>query len=1130
MRTLGRFLLLSLLNFNLWAQSPLPVDADTIGMFNFDSDSGSIVIDSADDPASCTASSTLLEPIPGIDASFANARRFGTFDSFVSCGQAQGSKFDFTGSETVTVEAVIYLENPANGYHVIFDNAQIQFMVVDNKLAGFVKQQDGFVGTISEMNLNQNQAYRVAYLIDQQRLTLFVDGQAVSALGFNEPIAPPAFSSLNTHIGGNIFGQYLPGYVDDVRVSSMARLDGIKPSILVNAPAIGVPIFEARPNVDITLSDNVAIDVASVRVELNDVVQTGLTVTNSQITGTFDQDLSSTRINILKVEVKDTTGNTEIRTFDIIYAPNVGGYEYEPDADTLALYHMNDFSRGTLLDASINSRHAFTSLNNEFYALPADGVFGNGRAIAPQADLVASSMTLNQQAFTFEGWFRPQADTSNSVLISTGQFKVERFLSGNIRISIISKQTTYVYETPTALLPVNELHHLAITWNGEESEGNLRIYRDGVIALSFDAISRCDFDLRPSLVQLFSNYNGLVDEVRVSSVARVAFNVPTIKEPGIHFNNLSNNSSTTNANPELNVELNSFAGIDPSDVKVFLNSIDVTNSAGLVISATSVTGKMDAEMQPGLNAVEVRYIDADGNHARKISNVFYIENLGGRRNTPSVDVALLMNFDDGSVRDISASNLDLAYDSEGITSGAISNGLSTNTNISSGVASIYNPSSQLNLGKRAVTVEALYRSSGTPTNNFTIISLMNNGFNISITANATSGAVNISGSTPVGSFNGTATDAMNYDGQWHHVAFVIDDSRDYSNIALFVDGVIKYVGDFNCTCDFADNFNFSTSISKNVTIDEYVVTREAKYSFNLNGASKPVAIAMAPEAGGTVTTASTSVSYTLSDPDGMNTDVQLKINDVLQEDLTVTATGLNVELSGVVSGLNPGSNQFELSYRDLLNNEQVQYFSVYYFQQLSAGEYVTDSNTFILYHMNEVTPGLIADSSGNSRDGSWSGGTFNQTGLFGSSAIQGGYMWQQLPGLFGLSSYTVEMWWKPESVSPYSYDLFRIGNLGLRIDNGDLSIFNTVSKIATVSNFRTDGQSDWVHLAMVVAGEDAYILVDGIVIRHYKAPNNELILNSDIFSMFYFNSSNNMIDEVRISTIPRFQLVSSQAK
>lgn len=1126
MRILGRFLFLALLSFNLWAQTPLPVDVDTIGMFNFDSDVGNTVVDNADNPATCTASSTLLESIPGIDPSFGNARRFGTFDSFVSCGQAQGSKFDFTASEVVTIEAVIYLENPANGYHVIFDNSQVQFMVVDNKLAGFVKQQDGFVGTISETNLNQNQAYRVTYLINQQRLTLFVDGQAVSALEFNEPIAPPAFSTLNTHIGGNIFGQYLPGYVDDVRVSSVARLDGINPSITVNAPAIGTPIFEVRPNVDISLSDNVAIDVASVKVELNDIVQTGLTITDSQITGTFDQDLSSTRINILKVEVKDTTGNKEIKTFDIIYAPNVGGYEYVSDADTLALYHMNDFSKGVLLDSSVNSRHAFSSSSNRDRVLPVDGVFGNGRAVATGADLASSSMTLNQQAFTFEGWFRPQSNPSSSVLISTGQFTIERFFSGNIRISIISRQTTYVYETPVSILPLNELHHLGIAWDGEESEGNLRIYRDGVIALTFDAISRCDFDLRPSLVQLMQNYNGLVDEVRVSSVARVAFNVPTIKEPGIHFNNLANNSSTLETNPELNVELNSFAGIDPNTVQVLLNTTDVTNSIGLTITATAVTGTMDAVMQPGLNAVEVRYVDADGNHARRTTNVFYIENLGGRRNLPSEKVALLMNFDEGLVKDISASNLELSISGETIVTGAIGKALSSN-----GSTSIYSNTGSLDLGERALTFEALYRVSTAPTSSLTLLSLSNNGFNLSLSANASTGAVSITGSTPVGSFSGTATGALNYNDEWQHVAFVIDDNRDYANILLFVNGNIKYVGDFNCACDFGEGFNFSTAAQTNVAIDEFMISKEAKYSFNLNTSSKPIAVTMSPAVGATVTSAATTVSYILSDIDGMNSDVQLKVNNVLQEDLTVTATGLNVELSGEVVGLNLGSNKFELSYRDLLNNEQVQSFDVYYFEQLPAGEYVADANTLVLYHMNETTPSMISDSSGNGNDGNWGNGTFGQSGLFGSNAIQGGYLYQQFTGFSGLSNYTMEMWLKPESVNGLYYDLIKVGSLGLRMNNGDLVLTNVNGSIVgTVSNFRAEGQNAWTHLAMVVTGQDAYILADGVVVYHYVAPGNELVLNSNIFELFYYNPSNNLIDEVRFSSVPRFELVSSQVK
>ena len=1131
MKNIGRIsFLLSFLSFNLWAQSPLPVDADTVALLNFDSDVDSTVIDSATDPATCIASTTLLEPIPGIDPSFSNARRFGVFDSLVSCGQTQGSKFDFTNQEFVTVEALIYLENNAPSYHVIFDNGQLQLMVVGNKLAGFVKQQDGFVGTIADEELSLNQIYRVGYLINQDRLTLFVDGLSVSTLILNEPIAPPAFSTLNATFGGNPFGQFFPGYIDDIRISSIARLDGTPPVVSQIQPLPGTINVDPRPEFIFGLSDESSIDLTSVKVFLNGTLQSGLNVTNTQVSGVLEQDLRSDIINIVKVEALDVFGNKANKNFDIIYSPNSGGFEYETDASTLALYHMNDFSKGTLTDSSNNNRHAFTSRSNINTVLPADVVFGNGRAISPQADLYADSMTLSKQAFTFEGWFKPQADTSSSTLISTGQFKIERYLNGNIRVSIISKQTTYVYETPVNILPVGELHHLAVAWDGEADESNLRLYRDGVIAITFDAISRCDFDLRPVLSTLLSNYNGLVDEIRVSSVARVAFNVPTVKQPGINFIALSNLSSTLEQFPQLNVELNSFAGIDPQNVSVLLNGVDLTSSPELTITPNLISGSLSDSFTTGMNQLEVRYIDLDGNNASKVSNIFYIQNLGGQRNLVEDKTALLLNFDRGDLTDSSVNQVEFNESNAKYSEGLIGKILEPATS-SSDVNLYSNQSTPIVLKDRAFTFEGFYKIPTSTSINTSLFSITTNGFSISTRVNSNNGSVLITGNTPVGSFSGTVASALPLDNNWHHIAFVLDESRDFANVLLFVDGQVKYVDDFNCACDFSDPLTINLSTPRESKADEIIITNEAKYSFNLNSQSKPILTAMNPGVESTVTSSNINISYEISDSDGMNNNVQLKVNGVLQAGLSVTPLGLGVELSGSVANLVKGVNEFELVYKDLLNNEQIKNFNVYYFEQLPAAEYVADSNTVMLFHMNELSGPTLVDSSGNNNDVNFAGlNTFAELGLFGTTGIRSnGYVYQSVAGLLGLSSYTMEMWLKTENVATFNFEVFKVASLGLRLNSGNL-VFGSATNpnVFTINNFRNSSQTGWVHIALVVDEGTVFILADGNVIWKFSAPISQLTLNSNNISLLYSNGANNVVDEFRFSNIARYELISTQ--
>src|SRR5690606_27911071 len=112
-----------------------------------------------------------------------------------------------------------------------------------------------------------------------------------------------------TYIGGDLFQRYFPGYVDDVRVSSVAGIDITLPTITLVEPA-SFQLQDARPNFSIEIADSESgINVSSVQVFLNNTLQENLTVTAAEISGQMDQDMIATMLNEVKVVVSDNNGN-----------------------------------------------------------------------------------------------------------------------------------------------------------------------------------------------------------------------------------------------------------------------------------------------------------------------------------------------------------------------------------------------------------------------------------------------------------------------------------------------------------------------------------------------------------------------------------------------------------------------------------------------------------------------------------------------------------------------------------------------------------------------------------------------------------------------------------------------------
>lgn len=231
---------------------------------------------------------------------------------------------------------------------------------------------------------------------------------------------------------------------------------------------------------------------------------------------------------------------------------------YTPDGYTLHLYHFDGNAQDAVPSNPIHLTLAYGAAvsepSYEGFGTALNTYEGSSNTSANQpiayADEVAiSNFVGSDGAFTFEAIIRPAGPIPNHMQIISGeddsgqpargwQFRVN--LSGQLEFI----KLTGTQENFTAVLPTTGEHawapgqwfHAAVTYNGQENTaGNLKFYwtrlDSGVSEASLLASFQMSADLSPSAQIDFAvgnegrdfsgeNFEGLVDEVRISSIAR----------------------------------------------------------------------------------------------------------------------------------------------------------------------------------------------------------------------------------------------------------------------------------------------------------------------------------------------------------------------------------------------------------------------------------------------------------------------------------------------------------------------------------------------------------------------------------------------------------------------------------
>jgi len=223
---------------------------------------------------------------------------------------------------------------------------------------------------------------------------------------------------------------------------------------------------------------------------------------------------------------------------------------YEPDGHTVLLLHLDGGGEESAQDASASGlavqllpppRRPTWDESGMFGAcLRFDGVNadedGDGRGDADGLQFTDAGRLQPAEGLTVEAWVFPErVDGNQAILSRAGGARYGLFLYESALY--FSMQVTRDGEADWARIKINGVvqagrwQHLAVTYDGEV----LRAYVSGVqvgesavqgtpTAGEAVTVIGCDTDSRP-LDSAIRGFKGLIDEVRVSNVARTEFNV-----------------------------------------------------------------------------------------------------------------------------------------------------------------------------------------------------------------------------------------------------------------------------------------------------------------------------------------------------------------------------------------------------------------------------------------------------------------------------------------------------------------------------------------------------------------------------------------------------------------------------
>lgn len=185
MRFLIAIGLASFLSLSSFAQSSLPVDQNTIALWNFDTDTATNVVDSGPNSIHGTSVNTVLRNIPNVP-DLNSARFFKDQTSFVSFGNlTQNSPLDLLSLPEWTIEFVTWWDRRPTGSRVVFDNGQVSVKMIDFKFAVTLNYNGTKIGVMTPDLTAGATPYRTAVVFKDSTLSILVNGKVKASTSVN---------------------------------------------------------------------------------------------------------------------------------------------------------------------------------------------------------------------------------------------------------------------------------------------------------------------------------------------------------------------------------------------------------------------------------------------------------------------------------------------------------------------------------------------------------------------------------------------------------------------------------------------------------------------------------------------------------------------------------------------------------------------------------------------------------------------------------------------------------------------------------------------------------------------------------------------------------------------------------
>ncbi|MBC8401432.1 MAG: PQQ-binding-like beta-propeller repeat protein, partial [Candidatus Marinimicrobia bacterium] len=291
--------------------------------------------------------------------------------------------------------------------------------------------------------------------------------------------------------------------------------------------------------------------------------------------------------------VDDWDNNNVTSTDSVLY--NFRIREYEPDANTVLLLHFNEGEGQIVTDSSQYSNDGLlgssASIENEDPIWTNDGISDHGIQFMENDKLtIPNSVSINlQNEFTFEAWSKLDSlvpGAVQNIVRKENSYFIQLHNNGTFNFGVWRNGNVSHHHFSNIDIVKDKWYHIAGVKTGNE----LKLFLDRELVATYDVseIDQSTSDLKIGDPDTDEYLFGIIDEVRISNIARTSFDYEYTENPPGKINDLTIADSTSNS-----IQLSwhapgadSYTGAcDTYDLRMSTSPIDSANFA----SATPVS-------------------------------------------------------------------------------------------------------------------------------------------------------------------------------------------------------------------------------------------------------------------------------------------------------------------------------------------------------------------------------------------------------------------------------------------------------------------------------------------------------------------------------------------------------------